>query len=459
MDRGQVSLIFFLVFFAATLVDVLTTAPYASDIALACFCFFIVLEITKVARLNLIAAALLTGTGLIAGYVAGDTVGTLLKGAERTLPFLLLFGGVLCLRIPANVSPALLGFRDTVVSQPAGRRFFMATVSAHFLTIIFNLAGITLLSSLIRPGTEAGLQKRLGRALSQGLASATCWAPFFVAVVVIYSVLPTVRWSVIAPYGLALSAILLSWSWFVDRVFVRPGTPSATTAVKHPEYSQPLAGRTSINLLSIMCVLMAAFVIAIAGAGMTVPVAMAIIAPPFAFVWLRIIARNPRPDTPNIPNMKTILGEVPGLRNEATLFCAANILAGGIGAAVAQESIGTRALSLVGDPFLLLAVLVVLHGAVNAMGVHPVVPAILIPTLLPPDVIGIPPEIMALAMLAMWGQGAAVSPFSATAFVLARLSGCSNWTTSWGWNGRYILSSTPIIIAFLYGLFAMEAFA
>jgi len=193
MRRDPFSITLFLAFFVAALIDTLLQLPYSGAFALICFAGFIALEISHVARLNLIAAAILAGIGVTTGYMAGDVTDTLIKGAERTVPFLLLFAGVLCLRIPANASPTLLSLRDTVVKQPPGRRVFMTAVTAQCLTVLLNLAALTLLSSLIRPGTEKNLQRRLGRALSQGLGSASCWAPFFVAAVVIYSMLPTVR--------------------------------------------------------------------------------------------------------------------------------------------------------------------------------------------------------------------------------------------------------------------------
>lgn len=459
MHRDFLSILLFLVFLITALADAIAGLAYANQIAVVCVIGFIGIEISRVAGLNLIAAAILTGVGVLAGYLAHDTAETLLKGVERTIPFLLLFGGVLCLRIPANTSPSLLGLRDTVVRQPPGRRYLMTAVSAHFLTIIFNLAGITLLSSLIRPGTEERLQRRLGRALAQGLASATCWAPFFVAAVVIYSVLPGVRWSTIAPVGICMSAVLLCWSWLSDRLFVRPAKPAKTESVRPSDFSKPLAGREWLKLLAIILTLLSAFVIAIDVAGLSVPATIALIAPPFSIVWLWLIRRRPRIDAPDTPTLRTILAEIPSLRNEATLFCAANILAVGIGIAVPPESVAATALGWAGAPFVLLAVLVVLHGVINALGVHPIVPAILIPTLFPPQIIGIPSELMALALLGMWGQGASVSPFSATVFMLARLSGQTNWTTSWGWNGWYVASSTILIVTFLYivhltGIFA-----
>lgn len=450
MRRDFLSILLFLVFLITALADSIAGVAYANEIAIVCVIGFIGMEINRVARLNLIAAALLAGIGITAGLIAGNASETLLKGIERTLPFLLLFGGVLCLRIPANTSPSLLGLRDRVVLQPPGRRYLFTAISAHCLTIIFNLAGVTLLSSLIRPGTEERLQRRLGRALAQGLASATCWAPFFVAAVVIYSVLPTVRWSTIAPAGIGLSVVLLSWSWLSDRVFVRPAKPAVAASVEPAGFSKPLAGRGWLTLLAILLTLLSAFVIAIDVIDLSVPVTIALVGPPFSLIWLSLIRRNPRTDAPATPTLRTILSEIPSLRNEATLFCAANILAVGIGIAVTPDSVAAPALAWAGEPFVLLAVLVVLHGGVNALGVHPVVPAILIPTLFPPQAIGVPPELMALALLGMWGQGASVSPFSATVFMLARLSGQSNWTTSWGWNGWYVASSTILIVGYLY---------
>ena len=229
----------FLVFLAAALADSLLSLAYAEDVALACFGGFILLELVNVARLNLIAASILACIGIVTGAMAHDVFGTLYQGAERTVPFMLLFAGVLCLRIPANASPILLSLRDTVVKQPPGRRFIMTSVTSHCLTVVFNLAGITLLSSLIRPGTEENLQRRLGRAVSQGMASASCWAPFFVAAVVIYSNLPTVQWSTVAPVGFVMAMLLIGWSWLTDRLLVRPGTSAAKTGVRETPYSQP----------------------------------------------------------------------------------------------------------------------------------------------------------------------------------------------------------------------------
>ena len=59
----------------------------------------------------------------------------------------------------------------------------------------------------------------------------------------------------------------------------------------------------------------------------------------------------------------------------------------------------------------------------SMIGLHPVVYVVLVTAVFTPDAIGIAPQIVALGMMAMWGQGTNSSPFSATVLYMSRITG------------------------------------
>ncbi|MCG8508029.1 MAG: hypothetical protein MI741_02265, partial [Rhodospirillales bacterium] len=95
-------------------------------------------------------------------------------------------------------------------------------------------------------------------------------------------------------------------------------------------------------------------------------------------------------------------------------------------------------------PTVLFLVLAVILGLAMA-GLHPVIVFVAIGQVIPPEVLGLSPALFGSALLAMWGIGAAASPFSGVSLYLSRIAGVPSWRVAWIWNGPYVMAATLIV--------------
>ncbi|MDF1749322.1 MAG: hypothetical protein P1V34_10660, partial [Alphaproteobacteria bacterium] len=351
------------------------------------------------------------------------------------------------LQEPSSQSPSLLAVREMVMRQGPGRRFAWVMVVGHFLGVAFNLAGLSLLTPMVAKGAAVRLQKRLSRAMIQGFAAGTCWSPLYVGTAVIIASVPGVNWLQVGPTGFAIAMAMLVWSWIVDRLFSRPKQPQLgpTPIVLDPP-SHPMTALVWLKLLLILVTLFGCIIGLVEGLGWSIPIALAVTAPLYAMVWAYFIRRSGT-GSGLTGTARHVFAGLPGLRGETILFTGANLLGVGVAALIPDGSAGT-VLSDWGIPseVILLAIMVG-YTTASAVGLHPVVTVVLVTTILTPTVIGVPPALLALSLMVMWGQGTNVSPFSATNLYMARVTGESAWVTAWRWNLPFVVSSTLLLAA------------
>ncbi|HJP21106.1 MAG TPA: hypothetical protein QF861_06030 [Alphaproteobacteria bacterium] len=417
--------------YAATVIDALHHIAALMAVAKLAVALFVVIEFRRVPLIPRLVGALLMALGLAAALMTGagattTAVTALWDGLGRTLPFLVLFGAVAWLQVPAGESPSLGAIRDMVVAQPPGRRFAFLGTAAHLLGMAFNLAGISLLSSMVSHQEDRRLRRRLGRAMAQGFATSTCWSPFFVGAAVILALLPAVAWLEVAPFGIALGAILVFLSWLIDRL----GQPRRAAA---PPVS-PGAGvpaRAWRGTASVLVLLFAGTMALVEGFDFSIPIALGLVAPPLALAWRGRIAGPGRALASKGDLARQVVGAFASLRSEAVLFLGANVMGAGIAATLDPGAVAAAlaASGLGSDAIVMMLAWVFLLAA--ALGLHPVIIGTLILTTLTPADLGLRPELLALMLMALWGLGTNVSPVSATVLYLSRLTGENNLTVAW----------------------------
>ncbi len=417
--------------YAATVIDALHHIAALMAVAKLAVALFVVIEFRRVPLIPRLVGALLMALGLAAALMTGagattTAVTALWDGLGRTLPFLVLFGAVAWLQVPAGESPSLGAIRDMVVAQPPGRRFAFLGTAAHLLGMAFNLAGISLLSGMVSHQEDRRLRRRLGRAMAQGFATSTCWSPFFVGAAVILALLPAVAWLEVAPFGIALGAILVFLSWLIDRL----GQPRRAAA---PPVS-PGAGvpaRAWWGTASVLVLLFAGTMALVEGFDFSIPIALGLVAPPLALAWRGRIAGPGRALASKGDLARQVVGAFASLRSEAVLFLGANVMGAGIAATLDPGAVAAAlaASGLGSDAIVMMLAWVFLLAA--ALGLHPVIIGTLILTTLTPADLGLRPELLALMLMALWGLGTNVSPVSATVLYLSRLTGENNLTVAW----------------------------
>ena len=426
----------------AALLDALGV-PFAGHAAITALALFIVVEVRRVAWPQLLIAGALLAAGLAAAAAADALAETVTRGLKNSLPFLVLFGAVAWLNVPASESRSLRAARDMVAGQPPGWRFATLALAAHLLGSVFNLVAVSLLSVLIGHQDQPATRRRLARALLQGFATATCWSPLFVGTAVILSVLPEARWVTIAPFGVGLSLLLLFLAWGADRALNPARAPLGVPAAPLPAW----AARRIALLVGALLVLAMGLVEA---TGLSIPIVLGLIAPPFAAIWQAARRRESRRQAGEaLAAVAEMAGRVArgfaGLRTETLMFSAANIFSAGI-ARVVPEADAVAALARLGlGPDGLIVALAFGLVMASAIGLHPVIVVMLIGQVLPPEAFGLPMSLLALLLMALWGMGTNASPFSATNIIMSRVVGMGHWAIAWRWNLPFSLAGAGTV--------------
>jgi hypothetical protein len=431
----------YLLVYLLAIADALSPIPFAREAAVVGLVLFMAVEFAAAQRAQQAVGVALSAIGLAVAGAVGAFEAVLMKGLAHTLPFIVLFGAVTWLQAPASESPTLKAARDTVLSQPPGWRYLMLALAAHGLGAAFNLAGMSLLSTMVSQQKDPTTRKRLARAMSQGFGVGSCWSPLFVGAAVILSVLPSVRWVEVAPVGVAMGALFLAWSWLLDRLAY-----PATAASRAQHAPVPFPGWAARRLVVILAALFALVIGFVETFRLPLPIALGLVAPPFALLWQ--LARV-GPAT----RKSAVVGELSrravfafaSLRGEAILFASANLFGAGINAAVAPDD-AARVLQALGLPIDLLVFALALSVVIGgALGLHAVILVVLIGHILPPEVLGLPAPLLAIVLMCTWGLSTNISPFSATTLFMARVTNAPLWTIAWRWNAPFALTAALLV--------------
>ncbi len=456
MPSRSISAALYLVLCALTITDALFSIDAAVWIAIGCMAVFVVIEFQRAARLQQIVSLLLAGIGVLIGLLEGDAASVLVSGMRRTLPFLLLFASVTWLQGPASRSPSLLTVREIAIRQPPGRRFAVVALAAHYLGVAFNLAGLSLLTPMIGQNAPRELRERLGRAMVQGFAAGTAWSPFYVGTAVILGSVPGVRWLEVAPLGIVLSLIIVGCSWVFDRLFLRRiGSAKAPVEAGHSDPAPKFKRRDALSIAVLLSTLFGLTILLVEGLRLSIPVSLAIVAPPFALAWVVTHSRAPKTSTQSAEFasggalVRQVFEKIPDLRGETMLFAGANILGVGIATALDPAVVAEWIANVTPNPIMTIPALMAAMVLTSIAGLHPVVFVVLVTSILPPEALGVAPPIVAMAMMCLWGQGTNASPFSATCLFISRITGDSNWRIAWRWNAPFSLSVTALLAGIL----------
>jgi hypothetical protein len=444
----------YLAVYLLTLADALYPMPIVARIAAVGLMAFVVLQLAGIRTPQRIASAVLIASGLAAAWSRGGGTGALedlLAGAERALPFMVLFAAVMCLQVPALTSPSFRHLGERVVAQPPGRRFLMLAFAGHYLGAVLNLAGLQLVASLLDPEMRPRLRRRLTLAVVRGFSGAVMWSPFFVGMGVILTVVPGVSWLQLAPAGLVIGSGLVLGAWALDRATRGPRDPIGD----RPPAPKGAMGRATLGVLLVFLALAGPVVALSEAGGLSIVIALGLVAPTLSVAWAALLRRTGAADPE--PVLGSVTARLPGLRNEAALFLAATVFAVGVSHAVGPDALA-GSLGLADWPAALrTAALAALGTLIGGLGVHPVVLAILVGEVLGPAALGLSPLAVALLLAVVWGMGTQMSPFSATVMHVSRMLDVSVFRVAWLWNAPYCLPAAALAGAAVAGVAALLA--
>jgi hypothetical protein len=399
---------------------------------------FLALEFRNTSTMQRAIGYALALGGLAMGLHGGVGLEVLLDGIASSLKFMLVFFAVAWMQIPAKTSPTLMAARQFVLDQPTGRRFLILAYAAHFLGAFLNLAAMTLLADMVSRPKDRQLKDRLAVALMVGFTSASAWSPFYVSVTVVLAALPGLKWVDIAVPGLIMGLLVVAVTALIDRIFVRGARP-------RPPKGPRVANANWRKLSLLLGALMASVIALETYFHLSIPVVLGMLAPPFAVIWL-FISKGRQHEAPGLP--RRVVASLPALRGETLIFVGANLFGTGISRVLDPAAVAgflnIGAWPDMAKPLALAFFIIVAAG----VGLHPVVLVILVGSVLPPEVFGMPPMVMALVMLGTWGLSTTSSPVSGTTLVVGRLTGENSFRLAWRRAPLYTLVGA-LVVAFV----------
>lgn len=416
--------------------DALVRGAGFDRLSVAFLVLYILVQPLNVLRSQWIMALLLIVAGLVLAAFHHGVLAALWEGGRGTLMFILLFASVTMLQYPALRSPSMQVVRAIVTNLPPGWRYFWLSLASHFLNAITNFAGFALLASFVEGSTAGNLRRRMALALSRGFVAASSWSPFFLAMAVVVSLMPNLRWLDVAAPGLIISLCFIVWGSLCDRLDARTDDDRGERA------SEAIEGRgmamLRLGLLSGILVGGVAAFDAVAHISMSATIAIVVTV--FSLGWYVLLARSRSASVPTVSTREyrsNLVDSVAGLRGLSVLFIGANIFGQGVGATIDGQML-VNAASHVGIagalwiPFLLGVI------AIGSLfGLHAVILIVVIGHTLPPATIGLAPATLALIMLTSWGVGGVLSPLSNLTLYVANMLGISSWRMAWRDNGLY----------------------
>ena len=390
---------------------------------------FIVLQFREIPLPQQIAGAGLILIGMIGAVASDNWASVMIDGITRSRIFLLLFFAVSWLQFPVNQSPSMQAARETIVTQPPGRRYVDMAFGVHILGSLRGLAGLGLLTSMIERQKNPHLRRRLAMALITGFGSASSWSPFFIGMIVVLVALPSLSWGEIAPLGMVLALTIITTGWVYDRLILRSSMPSEPRTEPVP-ISRAHFWRTAALLVS----LVGLAIVIVEMMGISIPVTLGLMAPPFAVIWYVAIAPKGARLPHRAKSMATdVLNGLPTMRNEVLVFVAANILGVGVASVVPSDDVAAVVNQVLPWIDAQIFGLILLFLTASMIGLHPVITIITLSAILPPEALAMRDWVMGLVFVSIWGLSTMISPFSGTTLYMSRVTGVPAHIIGWRW--------------------------
>jgi hypothetical protein len=146
--------------------------------------------------------------------------------------------------------------------------------------------------------------------------------------------------------------------------------------------------------------------------------------------------------------------ELPSYRGEIVLLFMAGFI-GSLGAFLLVPLMQAQAFDMTTiPPWIIVAAMVWIIPVTGQLGMNPILAvSLLVPILPSPEVMGIPPTAMVVAITAGWALSGATSPFTASVMLAASLGGVSPLRAGLGWNGVYTLVAGAALSLWALSLF------
>lgn len=407
---------------------------------------FVILEIYRVPRQQLVTGLCLVLIGCLAAFPESGVVDSVVKATKGTLVFAALFVAVAFLQYPALNSPSMYAVREVIVSQPPGRRYATLTLSAHFFGALTNFAAMSLLSTFLYGDLDKNARERMACAMGRGFTLAASWSPFFVSVAVILYIMPEMTWFKLAVPGVPLAFILLFYGWTFDRITHRK-PPSKGSQESQAPVPVKLKAETVFKIGILAVVLVGTIIFVSETLVVTMPIAIFLVTPLISITWQALLSRQGGQGS--LSGMAaSVIENIPKLRAEIVVFLSANFLGYSAALIIDPATVSSSLIDAGIHGWSAIFVLLAFMLLCTMLMLHPLVLIVLLGQIFPGEALGVQQVSLALCMSAIWGVGTPSSPASGLTLFMTRILQRSPWYLSWRLNAAY--SFGGVIVAGIY---------
>ncbi|WP_236638483.1 hypothetical protein [Mangrovicoccus ximenensis] len=389
---------------------------------------------------------------LVSAAFQADWEPTVVTAVQKAGFIAAFFTAINAMRAAAQGSEPIIACGRFLAAQPPGRRYLALTVGGHLFGLILIYGGIALLGTL---ATEAANKepdaeirrhriRRMLVAIQRGFVSTLPWSPLSFASAITLSVVPGAEWAQVLPYSLAGVLMLAGTGWALDTLF-KP----RLSAPPPPRVKAEGGWLTQMRPLLLLLALLGGATAAIHMATdvRIIGVVMALV-PLIGLVWTAFQTPGGRPDLRHAARTarRFAFSDMPGLRNQTVLLVMAAFI-GTVGGHLAAPVMAASGLDLTVIPAPLLLVLLFWFVPLTGqLGMNPILAVSLIGPVLPaPELLGVTPAAMVVAITAGWALSGATSPFTASTLLIADFGKVSARRVGLIWNGPYLLASGVLL--------------
>ncbi|KAA2313379.1 hypothetical protein DL237_12555 [Pseudooceanicola sediminis] len=365
---------------------------------------------------------------------------------ERASFILAFFCALATLRHTAEISAAITRAAVFLAQQPPGRRYSALALGGQTFALVLNYGSISLLGSMARTSAarEPDLEvrairtRRMLQAVHRGFAASLMWSPLSFAIVISTTVVPGASWGAILLPAVGSAALLTGIGWGLDKAYKSKLAPGR---VPVRDRSHDDHARVLLPVLWLLGLIAGPVALLHFTTGQSASLSVLSVVPVVAGLWLLIggpVGARGRHLGGHVGAF--VFRELPAFRGEIVLLTMAGFLGSGAGALLAPV-VAASGLDLTAIPvwvLLLLPIWLIPLG--GQVGMNPILFVSLFGPLLPaPEVLGISPTPMVLALTAGWALSGVTSPFTASVMLIARLGDVTPADVSLRWNGAFSL--------------------
>lgn len=445
------------VLWAAEVGAALGGGAWASGLGMAVYGIVLCLALPGFPRSGLFVFGLAAAGLVVVALTHEAPLQAILTATERGAFLAALFVALAILREASRTSRAVERCGAMLVAQPPSQRYFALSLGSGLLSVVLNFGAVNLLGGMVdanntleRAGGDERVvairRRRMLLALLRGFSVAIMTSPLSIAYAVVLSSLPGLTWPQLLVGGLGAAVLFTLLGGVVDRV--RRGAPSG---VGVPSQVRP-PRRDGLPMLLIVLGIVGAVLALEAASDLSLFQAVTLGVPIAALAWIVVQERGGAA----FRMIGFVRSEIASYRAEIVMVSMAGFVGVLLAGALPIEDIRAVLLAWGVPGAVLLGGMIVVVLALGQLGMNPIISVTALAAVFSePEMFGLAPLPVALALIVAWGLCAGFSTGVAAVLIVARYGREVPRHVTNRWNGPLTLMGLVLLYGYVLLIHAL----